>query len=91
MQKIIETVGLIAAIILPFWNIPLIVKMIKRKSSCDISMAWAIGVWVCAMLMFPSALLSKDLIWRTYNIINMVLFTVVFVMVIKYRKGKCDV
>jgi len=88
MQDIIQKIGLITAVILPFWNIPLIIKMVKRKSSLDISMAWAVGVWVCTMLMFPAALQSRDLIWRTYNIINAVLFTVVFIMVVKYRDGK---
>ena len=88
MEKLIQNIGLVSAIILPFWNIPLIVKMMRRRSSRDISLAWAVGVWVCTMLLFPSAMMSKDMIWRTFNIINAILFTVVFVMVIRFRKGK---
>lgn len=83
-----ETVSLIAAVVLPFFNIPLIVKIIQRKSSDDISMAWAVGVWVCIVIMFPSGLKSADIVWKAFNIVNLVLFTCVFVTVLKYRKRK---
>ncbi|MCB9771705.1 MAG: hypothetical protein H6754_04085 [Candidatus Omnitrophica bacterium] len=88
MQNLTDTIGLIAAIVLPFWNIPLIIKIIKRKSSEDISLAWVIGVWVCIVLMAPSGFRSSDIVWRTFNIINLILFGAVFVTVLKYRKGK---
>lgn len=91
MQSLFEKIGFVTAIILPFFNIPLIIKMIRRKSSADISLAWCVGVWVCTMLMAPSGFQSKDTVWRTYCIINSILFTAVFVTVIKYRKGKMDV
>ncbi len=88
MHDIIEKIGLVTAIILPFWNIPLIIKIIRRRSSSDISLAWVVGVWVCVVLMAPSGFQSKDMVWRTYNIINFILFTAVFMTVLKYRKGK---
>jgi hypothetical protein len=44
------------------------------------------GVWVCALLMAPSGFTSPDLIWRTFNIINLVLFTGVVIAVWRYRK-----
>lgn len=34
---VLQVVGAIAAVVLPLWNIPLIVKIEKRKSSKDIS------------------------------------------------------
>ena len=83
-----EKIGLIAAIVLPFFNIPLIMKIIKRKSSKDISLSWAIGVWICILLMFPSGLNSPDVVWRTFNIINITMFTAVVAVAVKYRKGK---
>ena len=83
-----EVLGLIASIILPLWNIPLIIKIIKRKSSNDISLSWAIGVWGCFLLMAPSGLRSTDIVWRTFNIVNLVLFTVVVVVVLRYHKRK---
>ncbi len=84
----IKTLGLISAIILPLWNIPLIVRIIKRKSSKDISLFWALGVWVCLLGMFPSGLVSADIIWKTFNIINLVLFTAVTICAVIYHKGE---
>jgi hypothetical protein len=82
----IENMGLIASITMPLFNIPLIVKIIRRRSSMDISLSWVMGVWVCALLMAPAGFTSKDLIWRTFNIINLVLFTGVVIAVWRYRK-----
>lgn len=91
MPRILEQIGFVAAVVLPLWNIPLIIKIIKRKSSGDISLAWVIGVWVCVVLMAPSGFQSKDQVWRVFNVMNLVLFTAVFVTVLKYRKGKTNV
>ena len=83
----IEHVGLAASIALPLWNIPLIIKIVKRRSSVDISMAWVMGVWICSLLMAPSGFMSKDIIWKSFNIINVILFTGVVIVVLKYRKN----
>lgn len=87
MRSFFQNIGMIAAVILPLWNIPLIVKIVKRRSSSDISLAWVVGVWVCIIIMFPSGLMSKDPIWRVFNVSNTILFTAVFYTVLKYRKG----
>lgn len=86
----IQKIALVAAVVLPFWNIPLIVRVKKRKSSRDISLFWAIGVWICLILMAPSAFVSKDLVWRVYNIINFVLFSLVVIFVLVYRKERLN-
>lgn len=83
----LEIVSLIAAVVMPLWNIPLIMRIVQRRSSADISMAWAIGVWVCILLMAPSGFQSEDIVWRTFNISNLILFTVVVFFVVKYRNG----
>lgn len=88
MNDFVHALGLICAVVLPLWNIPLIIKIVKRRSSADISRAWVTGVWVCVVLMFPSGLQSQDMVWRVFNIVNMVLFTAVFIVVLKYRKGQ---
>lgn len=88
MEKLISTVGLVAAVVLPLFNIPLILRIIKRKSSQDISLTWVIGVWVCILLMAPSGIASSDVVWRTFNIVNIVLFTGVFITTLKYRVRK---
>ena len=82
----IDKIGFIVAIVLPFFNIPLIIRMIKRRSSEDISVAWAIGVWVCMLLLVPSGLRSTDIVWKTFNITNAVLFTGVVITVFYFRK-----
>jgi len=84
----IQTLGMVAGIMLPLWNIPLIVKIFKRKSSKDISLAWALGVWVCIVGMFPAALNSSDMVWKTFSIINFVLFTGVVIATLVFRKGE---
>lgn len=86
-----ESIATVAAVILPLWNIPLIVRVIRRKSSQDISLYWLLGVWVCFLLMAPQAFRSADQVWRLFNIANLVCFTSVVIVVLKYRKGtKCS-
>jgi len=81
-----ETIGLWAAVIMPLFNIPLIIRIIRRRSSADISVSWVMGVWICALLMAPSGFTSKDVVWRSFNIVNLVLFTGVVIAVWRYRK-----
>ncbi len=82
----IKLIGLIAAVTLPLWNIPLIYRIQKRRSSADISMYWVFGVWTCALLMVPSALLSSDIVYKAFSIVNITLFTGVMVQVVRFRK-----
>ena len=81
-----EKVAFIAAIVLPLWNIPLIARVIKRRSSEDISIYWVLGVWTCFLLMAPQAFRSTDVVWRAFNIMNLILFTAVVIAVLTYRK-----
>jgi len=82
----VKIIGLLAAVLLPFFNIPLIIKIIRRRSSMDISMSWVMGVWICSILMAPSGFTSRDMVWRCYNIVNLILFTGVVIVVWRYRK-----
>jgi uncharacterized protein with PQ loop repeat len=84
----IEIIGLIAAIILPFWNIPLIVRIQKRRSCEDISLYWVFGVWACLILMVPSGLMSSDLVFKVFTIVNFILFSVVVIQVVRFRLRK---
>ena len=81
-----ETISLIASMVLPMFNIPLIMRVVRRKSSSDISLTWVWGVWTCMLLMAPSGLTSSDLVWRTFSISNLIFFTVVAIIVTIYRK-----
>ena len=81
----IRTIGLVAGIILPLWNIPLMIRIQRRRSSSDISLPWALGVLGCLLLMFPAALVSPDPVFRVFSITNIVLFTAVVIQVVRYR------
>ena len=83
----IQTIALIASVVLPLWNIPLIVRIIRRKSSRDVSLWWAVGVWICFLLMAPSGFVSTDIVWKTFNVMNFILFSAVLLTVLIYRKG----
>jgi len=85
---VIEKVALVAAVVLPLWNIPLIIRIIKRRSSDDISLAWAFGVWICMLFMAPQGFTSADIVWRVFNITNVILFTCVMAVVVFYRIKK---
>ena len=81
----IKLVGLIAAVVLPLWNIPLIARIRQRKSSKDISLWWTLGVFVCLLLMLPSGITSPDVVFRIFSLVNIVLFSVVVIHVVRYR------
>ena len=81
-----RTLGLIAAITLPFFNIPLILRIQHRKSSDDISLTWVIGAFSCMVLMLPSALISDDPVYRAYSLVNIVFFGSVVVQVLRFRR-----
>ncbi|MBN1353661.1 MAG: hypothetical protein JW994_03200 [Candidatus Omnitrophica bacterium] len=80
-----QNIAFLAAVILPLWNIPLMARIIKRKSSEDVSILWAVGVWTCFALMAPSAFFSPDRVWRAFSIVNFILFTAVVIVVLAYR------
>ena len=81
----IETIGMIAAVMLPLWNIPLIVRIGHRRSSKDMSLWWTLGVFACFLLMLPSGLVSADPVFKLFSIVNVMLFAGVVIQVIRYR------
>jgi uncharacterized protein with PQ loop repeat len=86
MEKWYEWMGLVAVVALPLFNIPLILRIVRTKSSRDISLVWTFGVWGCILLMLPSSLISKEPVFRTFGVLNASLFCSVVVTVLIYRK-----
>lgn len=80
-----DWVGSISAFLMPFFNIPLILKLLQRKRSDDISLTWAGGVWICIILMTPKALTSADIAFRLYGYSNVVFFSIVTFLIFYYR------
>ena len=91
MNPMIQHVALIASIVLPLWNIPLIVRIVKRRSSDDISLFWALGVWICLLVMIPAGILSSDIVMRVFVIANVTIFSFVVGTVIFYRFKKKEI
>jgi uncharacterized protein with PQ loop repeat len=85
MDGVIRAIGLVAAVTLPLWNLPLIARIERRKSSEDISLAWALGVLISLLAMFPSALRSSDIVFKAFSIVNLALFGAVVVQVLRYH------
>ena len=87
-MDIFDKIALVAAVSLPLFNIPLIIRIVRRRSSKDLSLVWVMGVWVCILLMAPSGLRSEDIVWRSFNYANIFFFTMVVIVTLKYRKEK---
>ena len=81
-------IALVASIVLPLWNIPLIVRIVKRRSSNDISVFWAIGVWVCLLAILPSGLKTDFLVWKVFSIFNFSLFSFVAFFTLLFHNRK---
>ena len=86
MGSWVERIGIVASIALPFFNIPLVFRLWQRKSSKDFSLSWAVGVWVCILLMTPQALRSTDAAFRAFGTLNLFFFSIVAFLIVKYRQ-----
>jgi hypothetical protein len=81
----IKTIGMVSAVAMPFFDIPLIWRVMQRKSSEDISLVWTFGIWICILGMLPSSLVSSDPILVAFGIVNTVLFTAVVAAVVWFH------
>lgn len=81
----IKTIGMISAVVMPFFDIPLIWRVIQRKSSEDISLVWTFGIWICILGMLPASLVSSDAIMKAFGVVNIALFTAVVIAVVWYH------
>ena len=86
MEVWIQRIGFVSCIALPLFNIPLIIRLWQRKSSEDFSLTWTLGVWGCIVLMTPHALSSSDVAFRAYGVVNILFFSVVAFLIVKYRR-----
>ena len=86
MSDWVSHLGFAASVALPLFNIPLMVRMIRRKSSKDLSLVWVGGVWACLVSVLPSALRSVDPIFHFYSVLNLVFFTGVTVLAFWFRR-----
>jgi len=59
--------------------------MFSKEVQAHISLVWAWGVFVCVMLMLPQTLLSPDLSFKIFGIVNFILFSAAFGHILYYR------
>jgi uncharacterized protein with PQ loop repeat len=81
----IQTLGMVSGILMPFFNLPLMLRIIRRRSSQDISLVWVVGVWFCVMGLLPSSLQSPDPILFAFGVVNALLFSGVFLSVVYFH------
>ena len=84
-MEILYKISAWAGILLPLFNIPLIMRIIKRKSADEISLVWVFGVWICIFLMSPAAFTSSDFAFRAFGWANVIFFTGVVGVTVKYH------
>ena len=89
-MRLLESLGVVAAAAMPLWNLPLILRIERRRSSADISLAWVLGVWGCILLMAPAAVRSSDPAFRIFGGMNLALFTGVVVQVLRFRDKRAS-
>ncbi len=84
-NSVSQTLGFLGAALMPLCNIPLIARIIKRKSANDISLGWVLGVEICVLAMLPSSLGSADPVLKIYGISNSIFFSIVTGVVCYYH------
>ena len=84
----LKWIGAAAGVAMPLFNIPLMVRIWRRRSAEDISLSWLFGVWGCMVVMLPSALVSPDVVLKVFGVANVILFSGVVVVVMYFRAGR---
>ena len=85
MEAPFQILGVVSGVLMPFFNIPLILRIARRRSSEDISVAWVVGVWLCIVGMVPASLQSSDVVLYAFGIVNVVFFTGVLITVLYFH------
>ena len=85
MESAAQILGMLSGVLMPFFNIPLILRIARRRSSEDISLTWVIGVWFCVVGMVPASVLSPDVVLYTFGIVNAVFFSGVLFAVLYFH------
>jgi hypothetical protein len=85
MESPFQILGVVSGVLMPFFNIPLILRIARRRSSEDISVAWVVGVWLCIVGMVPASLQSSDVVLYAFGIVNVVFFTGVLIAVLYFH------
>jgi hypothetical protein len=86
LESLPKILGILGSVLMPVFNIPLIYRIVMRKSSDDISLGWVLGVEACVILMLPSALQSAEPVLKIFGITNAISFSIVTIVVLSYHR-----
>jgi len=84
IDEILMSVG--AFIIVLSW-FPQLIKLLKRKSSADISIPFLITIITGTVLLIPHSIVINDIYFILLNTTASIIAFIVLVLAIKYRKG----
>ena len=85
MDESLRLLGAAAGALMPVFNIPLMVRIWRRRSADDISLFWLFGVWGCMLAMLPSAVHSGDYVLKIFGVSNVIFFSGVVAVVMYFR------
>ena len=85
-----ETLGYVSSISLPLFNIPLMIHLVRRKSSKDLSLTWVLGVFFCLGGMLPAGFQSVDPIFRIFSFLNFAFFAGVTFLTLYFRYSSAN-
>jgi uncharacterized protein with PQ loop repeat len=88
MEKYLELCAMVASVLMPFFNIPLILRIINRHSSNDLSLLWVLGVYICMLLMLPYGILYGGVVLKAFSITNVIFFSIVVFVTMLFRGKK---
>ncbi len=83
--EFLKNLAFIASVVIPLFNVPLIARMIQRKSSADLSMVWLFGVLSCLLLMLPYGIVTEDQVMKYFAIVNASVFSIVVLVAVFFR------
>lgn len=82
-----KELGYICSMIVPVFHIPLIMKLVRKKSSQEWSLLSVIGFWIATLGIQPWALMTDDRALTILNTLSLMFISVELVLVIKYRRN----
>ncbi len=85
MERYLEMFAMVGSVVMPFFNIPLVLRIFRRRSSDDISLLWVLGVYVCMILMFPYGILYGEFVLKAFSITNIIFFSFVVLATLWFR------
>ena len=76
------------AILFLISGIPQIIKLIKTKSSKDISISMYLLTWIAVAIVIVDTYLHHDIGSATSNLVSLITMSITIFLVIKYRQKK---